>query len=407
MTETSFVRVGWLIDGAGGPVQENVVLKIQNGYIESVDPAYQDTTLNDRAVVDLSYCTILPPLVDCHVHLFMSAATDEQVRRKQLSAGYRELKPVIREHLHHLFSHGVLGVRDGGDRGGFVLRFRSENEMHPLVNLAVSGRAWHREKRYGALIGRSNGAERLAKAYLENVEPVEFVKLVNSGLNSLMVFGKETSSQFTAEEITELVAAAAANNQKVMVHANGREPVRTAVEAGCCSIEHGFFMGKENLRRMADRNTFWCPTVFTMKAYGTNLAPGAQNVDHRVIAGNMEHQLEQLAYARELGVQVAMGTDAGSLGVLHGESMVEEMKLFKKAGYSLVEIIRSATSVGASLLGIDSFGELVKGKHASFLVCRGTPAQLPRKLSYLEDIYIDGVSCEMYRKNPYKNVVAK
>jgi imidazolonepropionase-like amidohydrolase len=108
--------------------------------------------------------------------------------------------------------------------------------------------------------------------------------------------------------------------------------------------------------------------------------------------------------ARELGVNVALGTDAGSLGVLHGESVVEEMKLFKKAGYTLAEIVQCATSNGARLLGIEDFGLLAPGSTATFLVARGAPAQLPRKLLYLEAIYIGGAPSDLYRKNPVKHV---
>ena len=165
-------------------------------------------------------------------------------------------------------------------------------------------------------------------------------------------------------------------------------------------------MGEDNLKRMADRGTFWIPTVYTMKAYGANLKPGEKDADHEVIQKNLSHQLEQLSLARDLGVRVALGTDAGSLGVLHGEAMVEEMKLFKKAGYSLTETIHTATASGAALLELDGFGELAAGKRATFLVARGAPAQLPRKLSYLENIYTDGSPSGLYRKNPFKHVEA-
>ncbi len=113
--------------------------------------------------------------------------------------------------------------------------------------------------------------------------------------------------------------------------------------------------------------------------------------------------MNQLRLARQLGVKVAIGTDAGSLGVLHGESMVEEMKLYKKAGYSLSETVHCATIAGAELLGIDDFQGIQKGAKATFIVSRGAPAQLPRKILYLEAIYIDGVPSVHYRKNPVKH----
>ena len=185
-----------------------------------------------------------------------------------------------------------------------------------------------------------------------------------------------------------------------MVHANGRLPVQLAVVGGCHSIEHGFFMGRENFELMAEKGTFWVPTVFTMKAYGINIHAAQAGADRQVVEKNLDHQLEQLAMARELGVNVALGTDAGSLGVLHGESMVEEMKLYKKAGYSLAETIRCATHNGARLLGIDDFGLLANGKTATFLVSRGAPAQLPRKLSYLEEIYFEVCRVRSIVKTP-------
>lgn len=408
MSKTSYILAGWLIDGSGGPVREKVVLKIVEGRFAAIEESNPNDEITPSQITDLSHCTILPPLVDSHVHLFMSGSTNPQTREWQLSADYQELKPVIGQHLHYLFSHGVLAVRDCGDRGGYALRYRSENDMHPEMVLRVAGRAYHKEGRYGGLIGRAVGAnDSLVDVYTDTQEEVDQVKLVNSGLNSLSIFGKETVPQFSRDEITKLVNGAKKHDRKVMVHANGKQPVQFGVESGCHSVEHGFFMGRDNLQRMAEKGTFWVPTLFTMKAYATNIDPLDKKTDIQVIQKNLNHQIEQLGMARELGVNVALGTDSGSLGVLHGESMVEEMKLFKKAGYSLSETVQCATYNGARLLGLDDFGLLAQGKTATFLVSRGSPAQLPRKLSYLEAMYIDGEPSQMYRKNPEKHVVVK
>lgn len=402
----TFILAGWLIDGSGGPIQEKVLVEIVDGKFAAIEPYTEGNRPPAEECVDLSHCTLLPPLVDSHMHLFMSGTTDKRIRDWQLVAEYAEMRPVLRRHLHDLFSHGVLAARDGGDRGSFARRYRDEQEMDPQIILKVTGRAWHKKSRYGALIGRYPGdGENLAETYASDFDAVDQVKLVNSGLNSLEIFGKQTAPQWSKEEITALVLAAGRKNRKVMVHANGALPVRLAVDGGCHSIEHGFFMGRENLQLMAEKGTFWVPTVFTMKAYGMNIHAAQQGADRQVIDKNLQHQLEQLAMARELGVRVALGTDAGSLGVLHGESMVEEMRLFKKAGYSLAETIKCATSNGAELLGIDDFGLLQKGKTATFLVARGAPAQLPRKLSYLEAIYLRGLPSTLYRKNPTKNIL--
>ncbi len=408
MNKTTYILAGWLIDGSGGSIQEKVLLKIVDGRFAAIEKFNPDSGPRSAEITDLSHCTILPSLIDSHVHLFMSGSTDKKTRKGQLSANYQELRPVIAQHLHYLFSHGVLAVRDGGDWGGFALQYLFEKEMHREMVVKVAGRAWRQDDRYGRLIGRfPEENDSLAEAYEKDEDAADHVKLVNSGLNSLKVFGKETAPQFTREEITGLVLAAEKRGRKVMVHANGKQPVRLAVEGGCHSIEHGFFMGRENLELMAEKGVFWVPTVYTMKAYGIYIDPADKRADPQVLEKNVNHQLEQLAMARDLGVNVALGTDSGSLGVLHGESMVEEMKLFKKAGYSFTETVQCATSNGARLLDIEDFGLLTKGKTATFLVSRGSPAQLPRKLSYLEAIYIGGVPSELYRKNPVKHVGAR
>jgi len=409
MSATTYILAGWLLDGSGGPIQEKVLLKIVDGRFAEIEQGLEPYTPKSVPAActftDLSHCTLLPPLVDSHVHLFMSGTIDHRTRQWQLAAGYEELRPLMQQHLHYLFSHGVLAVRDGGDRGGFALRYRTEKDMHKDMVLKVAGRAWHQKGRYGGLIGRHPAeGESLASAYDKENDPIDQVKLVNSGLNSLEIFGRETAPQFTAKEIAELVAVAERQGRKVMVHANGREPVRLAVQGGCHSIEHGFFMGRENLQLMAEKGTFWVPTLFTMKAYADNVTFAKAGADRQVLEKNLNHQLEQLAMARELGVKVALGTDAGSLGVLHGESMVDEMKLYKKAGYSLAETVRCATGNGAELLGLEDFGRIAPGKTATFLVARGAPAQLPRKLSYLEAIYLNGKQSDRYRKNPVKHL---
>jgi imidazolonepropionase-like amidohydrolase len=179
-------------------------------------------------------------------------------------------------------------------------------------------------------------------------------------------------------------------------------------------------MGEDNLRKMAEKNVLWIPSLLRAKnALDTSGSggdvccrfsqryvapgkptPGAEAFWRKMLAD----QLAQLRLARELGVTTAVGTGAGSAGILHGESLVEEMKLFIKAGYSLVETIRCASEHGARFFGMEKLGALTVGRQATFLIVRGTVQQLPRKLSYLEGIYIDGKPSGTYRKNPLKTV---
>lgn len=378
------VRAGWLLDGAGSPIQNNVFLQIQGGRIVGVTSKASD----GQPYWNLLNCTLLPCLTDAHVHLSMSGTLNPETRQQQLKAGYDEAVPVIERHIRILLAFGVIAVRDGGDHYGHVLRYVQDFRASPLV-VRTAGRAWHQVGRYGRLIGRppAEGCS-LAEAIASETAAIDHVKLVNSGLNSLTVFGKETQPQFDLEDIKAAVKAAAKKGWLVMVHANGQKPVRIAVQAGCRSIEHGFFMGRDNLKRMADQGTVWVPTAGTMTAYAASLPEGS--IEAKVARQNADAQLEQLALARDLGVTVALGTDAGSMGVFHGAGIVEEMRLLKTAGYSISEIVSCAASKGAALLGMAKAPILEKSRDATFIVVPGPPSDLPESLNSIRHIVVKG-----------------
>jgi imidazolonepropionase-like amidohydrolase len=397
-----YILAGRFIDGSGDAIKEKMLLKIENGTFTAIESYNSSDTPEPSSLTDLSHCVVLPALLDSHVHLCMSGTIDPVARKKQLTAKPEQLMGVITEHISQQFAHGVVVLRDAGDKHRCVLRYRDQQigrGREPVV-VVNGGSAFHQKGRYGGLIGTHPGAgETLAEAFTREERPGDQIKIVNSGLNSLSVFGLETSSQFSVRELQELVARAKEQGKKVMVHANGRQPVQRALEAGCDSIEHGFFMGSANLEKMAENRTFWVPTIYTMKACALYADSCAVAADRRVIEKNLSHQIEQLSQARSCGVQVALGTDAGSIGVLHGEALVEELKLFMQAGYSFAEAISCATENNAKLLGLESeFGRIAVGKPAHFLVARGTPAQLPRKLLYLEALYLNGSPSTFYRK---------
>jgi imidazolonepropionase-like amidohydrolase len=286
---------------------------------------------------------------------------------------------------------GVLAVRDGGDKRAHVLRYKRNQLPSPEmpVQIKSAGRAWHRPGRYGKLIGRTlDVSTSLSRAIeLEN-DPVDHVKIVNSGLNSLSEFGKQTLAQFDGDELSAAVSAADQRGLKIMVHANGQNPVQTAVAAGCHSIEHGFFMGNDNLSLMADKAVCWVPTAVTMRAYCRYLNQIGKNPD--IARKNLDHQVEQLRTARQLGVPIALGTDAGSPAVDHGIAVIDEMIILTEAGFPIEEIIRCATFNGAKLLRITDLGLLVPGMPATFIAVKGDPTGLPDSLRQIGGVYLRG-----------------
>ena len=253
MSKLQIINAGWLIDGSAKPIRTKVRIRIINGSIESIreiQPIHPGPTPDnsDAEPLDLNNATILPALVDSHVHLTMSGTMDQAERLRQLDTmGFDRAEGVIQKHLDQHLAAGVLAVRDGGDKGAHVLRFKRKHlRSHATpIQIKGAGRAWHQPGRYGQLIGRAlDGTTSLGQAIEQEKGPGDHVKIVNSGLNSLTEFGKQTWPQFDGDELKAGVLAADQLRLKIMVHANGRIPVRSAVAAGCHSIEHGFFRGR-------------------------------------------------------------------------------------------------------------------------------------------------------------------
>ena len=383
-----YILAGWLIDGSGAPLVKNARITLSDERITDIRQYHPENIFPDEETLDLSGHTMLPGLVDSHVHLFMSGTGEAEIRKKQLDADFEAISPVISGHIRNHLSHGILAVRDGGDSRGHALRYKEMMDGKPMpIVLKVSGKAWRNQGRYGKLIGRPPaGNTSLSMAIAKEHEKIDQIKIVNSGLNSLKEFGKETPPQFTLTEMKAAVVQARKKNLKVMVHANGKKPVEIAILAGCDSIEHGFFMGRENLERMAEKKIMWVPTAYTMKAYAQELPSSSR--DARIAEKNFEHQIAQISLAKKLGVHIAIGTDAGSLGVHHGSAIIEEINFLISAGFMLEEAIQCASSNGALLLGLKTPNILKKGEAATFLVVKGPPDGLAENLRRCQ-VYVD------------------
>jgi hypothetical protein len=309
--------------------------------------------------------------------------------------GLAEKTAMLERHIRYCHSHGVLGVAENDEITDLVEQCRQGMEPGRIIDIRISARLHPANKDYAP--GKSAGSDFIKIGYSANIEDEE-------GLYP----------RLDHEDFCRILQHR--GRKKTVVVANGVRQVEEALEAGCEAIEQGYGMGEDNLRKMAEKDVLWIPSVvraknaldgagsggdvccrFSQRYVAPGKAvPGAELYWKKVLA----EQLSQLRFARKSGVTTAVGTGAGSIGILHGESMVEEMKLFIKAGYSLAETIRCASENGARFFGMEKLGLLTIGRKATFLIARGTAQQLPRKLSYLEGIYIDGKPSIEYRKIP-------
>lgn len=391
-----FIVAGSFIDGSGAAVRRNVFLAVQDGIITAIG-SVADLPRNDQAAIDdFSHCAILPALVDCSVSLSRSPSMDRMVRVSAEEADFAKKAAMLEQHIRYCHAHGVLGVADSDDMAGLVARYHEGMRQGGIIDIRSSGPlCWSRH----SVAGNPAGGDFLKIGYSGNIEDEE-----------------AQDHRLTHEDLCFILLHRGGRNAVVV--ANGLQQVEEALAAGCDAIEQGYGMGEDNLRKMAEKNVLWIPSVLRAKnaldgassggevccRFSTRYVapgkpvPGAEVYWKKMLA----EQLTQLRLARKLGVKTAVGTGAGSAGILHGESMVEEMKLFIKAGYSLEETIRCASENGARFFCMENLGALTVGRKATFLLARGTVQHLPRKLSYLEGIYVDGAPSSIYRKNPVK-----
>ncbi len=389
-----YIIAGNLVDGTGAPVRRNIYLKIENDIITDIAPVQDMPTDTNGEIINLSACTIVPPLVDCCVSLTNSPAIDATGNAVDKEPNPLQLEALVKKHIHFCHTHGVLGAAVLEDTPTSIRKYLNNTDLSRTITI------------------------RLPQADLDKQQQTkDLVKIDFTKVNySPDIEEKQSVPQLSQKQLCNIVKST--NTHKFVVRANGQQAVKEALEAGCDAIEQGYEMGDTNLVKMAENKILWIPSVLRAKnlldcsADSGNVccrfsqrfaAPGKADPDaEKYWTKILANQLKQLQKAKQYGVKTAIGTGAGSTGLLHGESVVEEMKIFIKGGFTLEETIQCATKNGALFFNMENLGPLLVGKKATFLVTRGTAKQLPRKLAYLEDIYINGHSSSIYHKNPVK-----
>jgi len=376
MGTRQYFVTGRLIDGTGAGMRRGAVIVAEDGLVTAVTdtralPAGVD-------VVDLGRLTIVPALIDACADLGASPSVDACALS---TAGGNGRDPrLTRRHIGYCRGHGVLGVVDTGGCVGEETR----DSEHGL-----------------AAIRRAVTIPPPAHDGSGDIDDGAIVRL---RLSPDVGDGMRAAPLPSLARLRRFVEAG--NGRLVTAVANGRDAVALALAAGCQVIEQGYGMGAESLRLMAANGVAWMPELTRAKngldasAGGGSVccrfttryvAPGEADADaERRWRALLESQATLLRHAAELGVPLVVGTGAGSRGILHGEAVSEEIKLFTKAGLGIEEAIRAASATPAAIFGMASLGPLVPGRAATFLAVKGTVKQLPRKIAYLDAVFIKG-----------------
>jgi imidazolonepropionase-like amidohydrolase len=374
-----------LVDGTGAPPRESVTVTVRDGRVASVEDASGDPP---DGAIDLDGRTLLPGLVDVHVHLLSD--TSRAPGFGPPDALHGEL-PRPREVGHYvlaktaqaLLEAGITTVRDVGSMDDEALALREAVDLGVLAGPRIltcarivsatspGGRI------FGTMYREADGADDVRKAVREQIRRgADFVKVMATGARSVVREDPEPA-QLTREEFHALVDEAHRLGFRVAAHAEGLEGCRVAVEAGVDTVEHGLALHREPalLDRMARDGVVLVPTLTTFH----DLAERFTEHFPAKLVDQAKRQLEEayltLAAAREAGVTLAMGFDSGPPG-----ANATELVRMVEGGLPAAEGLVAATANGAAALGLDEVGVLRPGAVADLLVVDGDPVAEPRLL---------------------------
>ena len=325
-------------------------------------------------VVDCSGGTIMPGLIDCHVHLMFRGEPDPWASLERLDAAHAVVRAL--EHARDTLRGGVTSIRDCGGREyqEFAVRDACNEGRFRGPTILAAGKMICMTGGHGNRMGRvADGVDEVVKAVREQVHAgSDLVKIMATG--GVMTPGVDPEdAHYSAEEMAAGITEAKRFRRRTASHAQGSEGILNATRGGVTSIEHGIFMNEECCREMLDRGTYLVPTLAALRNILDNEDAGIPDyVMEKAQRCAAAHE-RSIRMFDEAGGRIALGTDAGTPFNLHGDNAAE-LKFMVDVGMSNLDALRAGTRNGAELMGFDDRGRIAEGAIADLLVVDGDPS---------------------------------
>ena len=359
-----------------GQLIENAALLIKNDLIEALGGDGEVHCPSNAQVVDLSDKWIIPGLLDCHVHLDLHGMADTY-QENLVEDKLRTLRVACEAEA--TLKAGFTTVRNIGTVNGidFALKAGIEAGFCQGPRLVTAGRiismTCSGTEYFDGMYRIADGPDECRKAAREQLKQgADFLKLMATGA-VMSPGGVPGAAQLEVNEIRAIVEEGLKLGKHTAAHAHGAQGIKNAVTAGVRTIEHGTMADEEALVAMAEAGVFLVPTMSLHNLFEDH----AEQVPEFMLNKSrvMENDYKGIILrAKELGVQIAMGTDAGTNYNYHGNNAAEIVYLVANEIMSASEALTCATLSAARAIQMDHLvGSLSPGKLADFLVLKDNP----------------------------------
>jgi imidazolonepropionase-like amidohydrolase len=382
----TLIYAGSLIDGRADTVRKAVTLTVDGERLTGIADGYTAAAAGDT-VIDLKHATVMPGLMDMHVHLDGQQSPTSYTEGFYLNPGDYALRGAF--YAKKTLLAGFTTVRNLGDSNYSTRALRKaiaagwvDGPRIYTAGPALGTTGSHADGTNGysdEVIDKFaqpevfNGADGARAAVRDHVKHgADLIKIMTTG-GVLSLGDSAQGAQMTTEEVKAVVDTAHEYGIKVAVHAHGSEGMKRAILAGADSIEHGTFMTDEIVALMVQHGTYYIPTLsagnFVMeKAKTPGFLPPSVAAKAMLVGPAMTATFQRAYHA---GVKIALGTDQGVAP--HGEN-AKEFIYMVDAGMTPMDAIKSATLEGAKLIGIEKdLGTLEAGKIADIVAVPGDP----------------------------------
>jgi imidazolonepropionase-like amidohydrolase len=406
--QKKLIYCGTLIDGVSNAAKTEMTIIVEKNKITAVQNGYTAPQSGDE-VLDLKNKTVLPGLIDLHVHI--ESETSRDAAQKRLGMSMADVAFEAQQHAKTNLMAGFTTVRDlGGSTVNIALRNAINKGIVIGPRIFTSGKTiattgghgdptngWRPDVTFpenfddGVVDSPEEARRAVRQRYKDGSDCIKIT--ATGGVLSIAKSGK--APQFMSDELDMIVKTANDYGFHVAAHAHGAEGMKRAIRAGVRTIEHATLMDDDCIQLFKEKGTYYIPTIIAGRSAADSAKiPGYYHPFVVAKALEIGPQIQKtFAKAYKAGVKIAFGTDAGVYK--HGKNALE-FQYMLEGGMPVMESLKSATIVAAEVLDMKAeIGSLEAGKIADIIATEANPLTDVKTLMNVVFVMKDGV---VYKK---------